>query len=89
MRRAQNVSLGTKVTVTFNEAMDRGEPLSGTIYLSPAPGGTPTVAYDAGTKTATLTPGSVLSPDTLYTVTVVGGASGREGSLRQSAGGDD
>ena len=73
---AQDVSLGTKVTVTFSEAMDRGEHLNGTINLSPAPGGAPTVAYDAGTKTATLTPRSLLSPDTLYTVTVVGGASG-------------
>ena len=37
---AQNVGLGAKVAVTFNEAMDAASLSAATIYLSPAPGGT-------------------------------------------------
>ena len=71
---ATDVSIGTTVTVTFDKAMDTATINTGTITLSPAVSAT--VSYDAASRTATLTPNSVLANATVYTVTVVGGATG-------------
>ncbi|MCW5554415.1 MAG: DUF4082 domain-containing protein, partial [Verrucomicrobiae bacterium] len=73
---AVEVSRNAVVTVTFDEAMDAASLTAGTISLSPAPLGTPTVSYDAGTFTATLHPNSLLAAGTEYTVTVQGGEAG-------------
>ena len=37
---------------------------------------TSTISYNAGTKTATITPSAALANSTVYTVTIKGGASG-------------
>lgn len=69
------VTPDTKVAATFSEAMDAGTLTPSTFTLSS--GGAPvtgTVAYDAPSRTATLTPSSALAPSTTYTATVTTGA---------------
>ncbi len=79
---ATGVSQGTAVTATFSEAMDAAT-ITGT---PPSPSQTfelrnasnvlvqATVTYNAGTRTATLTPSASLAGSTTYTATVKGGA---------------
>ncbi len=67
----------TTVTATFSEAMTASTITSSTVLLKA--GSTSiaaSVAYDAPTFTATLTPTSPLSYSTLYTATVKSGSSG-------------
>jgi hypothetical protein len=74
---AVDVAAGTRVTARFDEAMDAASITPATFSLSR--GGTPVaadVAYDAATRTATLTPQAPLADATSYTATVQGGASG-------------
>ncbi len=74
---AVGVSLGTRVTVTFSEAMDPVTITNG-ITLSNSSGGlvASTVAYNASAFSATLTPNSPLALSTVYTVVVANGATG-------------
>jgi Bacterial Ig-like domain/Bacterial Ig domain len=72
---ATGVSRTTKVTATFNEAMDAATINTNTVQLT-APGGAlvpATMAYAAATRIATLTPSSTLAALTVYTATVRGG----------------
>ena len=75
---ATGVSTGTTVTVTFSEAMNVATMTTSTILLtSPGPVSVPaSVSCNVGCTTATLTPTSVLTTSTVYTATVVSGASG-------------
>jgi hypothetical protein len=76
---ATGVSLTTTVTAVFSEAMDPATITTSTVKLTPQGSGTPvaaTVAYDAQSRTATLTPSSPLGEGLPYTATVVSGASG-------------
>lgn len=71
---ATNISQGSSVTVTFNEAMDASTLNSSTFELRNAGVLVPaTISYSAGTRTASLTPAASLAPLTPYTVTVKGG----------------
>ncbi|GJQ35093.1 MAG: hypothetical protein JETCAE01_11030 [Anaerolineaceae bacterium] len=75
---ATNISLGTTVTATFNEAMDPLTLTSSTFELRDASNNLvpASVSYSSATRTATLTPDSPLSLTATYTARVVGGASG-------------
>ena len=75
---ASGVSQGTTVTATFNEAMGAATITTSNFELRDAGNGlvSATVAYNAGTRTATLTPAASLTGSTPYTATVKGGASG-------------
>jgi hypothetical protein len=79
---ATSVSATTTVTATFSEAMNATTINSNTFTLT-APGNTPvaaSVAYNAASKTAVLTPNIPpnipLAGGTVYTARVVGGAAG-------------
>jgi hypothetical protein len=75
---ANDVGIGTLVTVTFSEAMDAATISASTFELRDT-GGTlvaAAVTYDAATNTATLAPDSTLANTTTYTATVKGGANG-------------
>ena len=73
---ATGVSLGTSVTATFSEAMDAATINGTTFELRNASNAlvSATVTYNAGTKTATLSPSANLAGSTTYTATVKGGA---------------
>ncbi|MEI9808761.1 MAG: Ig-like domain-containing protein [Bacteroidota bacterium] len=75
---ATGVALGTAVSAVFSEAMNATTVTASTVQLRNASATviTAAVAYNAGTKTATLTPSSALAYSTTYTATVKGGASG-------------
>ena len=73
---ATSVNVGTTVTATFSEAMDAAT-ISTTTFELRGAGNTlvpATVAYNAATNTATLTPSSALANGATYTATVKGGA---------------
>jgi hypothetical protein len=75
---ATDVSRTTTVTATFSEAMD-GATIDGARFRLAGPGGAQvpaSVAYNATTRVATLTPTDQLAEATAYTATVVGGANG-------------
>jgi hypothetical protein len=76
---ATGVSLATTVSATFSEAMNAAT-ITATTFVLKNPSGTTvaaTVAYNATTRVATLTPMSPLTGGpTTYTATVVGGTSG-------------
>ncbi len=74
---ATNVAPSTVVTATFSEAMT-ATTITGTTVVLQAGTSTvaATVAYNATTRTATLTPTAALAAATTYTATVLGGASG-------------
>ncbi len=74
---AVGVSRSPTVAVTFSEAMDPAT-IANAITLTSSGGGSvaSTVAYDAATLTATLTPNSLLALATVYTVAVANGATG-------------
>ncbi len=74
---AANVAVGTTVTVTFSEPMNAATINSTTVNVKAASSGAlvgGSIAYDAGTNTATFTPSSPLAFSTGYTVTVTTGA---------------
>ncbi len=75
---ATNVPTNTTVSAIFSEPMDAATINSSTIELRNSSGVqmTATVLYNAGTRTATLTPSSALANSTLYIATIKGGASG-------------
>ncbi len=74
---ATGVSTGAVVTATFSKAMNASTIGTSTFELrNAATLVTATVAYNAATRVATLTPSEALSPSTTYTATVRGGAGG-------------
>jgi hypothetical protein len=75
---ATGVSAGAKVTATFDEPVDPLTVNSGSFALKDAASvGVPAnVAYDAATRTATLTPSAPLQYGKTYTATLKGGATG-------------
>ncbi len=73
---ATSVTLSTTVRVTFSEPMLVSSINGTNITLRPTASATPvsaTVAYEAGTNTAVLTPSAPLTATTNYTVTVTTG----------------
>ena len=72
------IGLGTQVVATFNEPMDATTINTSTVLLlDPSSNSVPaTVTYDNTSWTTTLTPALGLSPLSLYTVIVKGGAGG-------------
>ena len=75
---ATGVSLAGAPAATFSEAMNAATITTSTMVLrNPSnvivPG---TVSYNPNTKVATLTPTSLLTASTTYTVTIAGGSSG-------------
>lgn len=72
---ALNVTTGSNVMVTFNEAIDPTSIGPGTLELRDASSllVPATVSFNAATRTATLNPGSDLDEAASYTVTVRGG----------------
>ena len=75
---ATNVAATTTVTATFSEALNASTVTTTTFTLQ-GPGATPVpaaVAYNSGTRVATLTPSAALTLGTQYMATVVGGAGG-------------
>ena len=73
---ASDVGAGAVVTATFNEAMDTATLTSQTFELLDAGNRLvpASVSYNAGSRTATLTPSVPLDPSTTYTATLKGGA---------------
>ncbi|WP_426244008.1 DUF4082 domain-containing protein [Nocardioides sp. LHG3406-4] len=76
---AMSVPLGTTATAAFDEPVDPG---SITFELRSPTGAvvTSTTTYNAGTRTATLTPSTALAPSTTYTATL-GGARDPSGNV--------
>jgi len=75
---AVNVNVGAPVKATFDEPLDAATVTTSTFTVT-GPGGVAvpaTVAYDAVSATATLTPTQALTFGTTYTATLVGGTSG-------------
>ena len=74
---AAGVLRGSNVKATFSEAMNQGTIMGATFTLR---AGTKSVAavvsYNATTRQATLNPSASLAPNTTYTATVRGGATG-------------
>ena len=75
---ASNVPVNTAVSVTFNESVDPSTVTAANFELRNAANAlVPTnVSYNAGTRTATLTPAALLSGTTTFTATLRGGATG-------------
>ncbi len=73
---ATGVASTTTVTATFNEALDGTTINTSTFQLRDAANAlvSATVSYNATNRTATLTPGAVLTAGATYTATVIGGA---------------
>ena len=73
---ATGVALNSTVTVTFSEDMDPATITGGTFELRDGANNlvAATVTYDVPSRTATLTPTSPMVDGTLYTATVLGGA---------------
>ncbi|HEX5474874.1 MAG TPA: N,N-dimethylformamidase beta subunit family domain-containing protein [Vicinamibacterales bacterium] len=72
---ATGVAASTLVTATFNESVDASTVNTNTFDLRAGSTLVPaTVAYDAGSRTATLHPSTALNASTQYTATVHGGA---------------
>ncbi|HEX9091520.1 MAG TPA: Ig-like domain-containing protein, partial [Anaerolineales bacterium] len=68
---ASNVNLYRPLTATFSHSMDPGTIDTSSFTLTESAGGVSgVVSYDAGTKTASLTPTSILSENALYTATL-------------------
>jgi hypothetical protein len=73
---AAQVSVGTSVSATFNEAISPAS-VTGTSFVVRDGNGTAVPAtVSAAGSTATLQPSSALAPSTTYTATLVGGANG-------------
>ena len=84
---ATDVGLSQVVTATFDEAMDGTSLTSATFTLTLAGGSAiaATVSYDGPSQTASLTPSAALSPETVYSASVVG-ATDEAGNAVLSAG---
>lgn len=74
LNSATNVSIGTTVTAIFSEAMTAITTATMELRNPATTLITSTVSYNAGTKTATLTPNSSLANNTVYTAKVLTGA---------------
>src|SRR5215204_1884849 len=72
------LSTNATVTATFEEAMDAATIISSTFELRDASDNpvSANLTYDAASKTATLTPNSLLDNSSTYTATVKGGDNG-------------
>jgi hypothetical protein len=77
-----DVPIDSVISVTFSENMDAATIDSNTLHLDN--GATCSVSYDAGTRTATLTPLADLNEDTTYTVTVTTGVQDMAGNPLQA-----
>ncbi|HEY9827621.1 MAG TPA: N,N-dimethylformamidase beta subunit family domain-containing protein, partial [Stenomitos sp.] len=75
---ATGVSVATTIKAVFSEAMDASTINTITMQLKTSSGVVvpSTVTYDSASRTATLTPTNPLAASTVYSATVVGGASG-------------
>jgi cytochrome c peroxidase len=75
---ATNVSRTSVVSASFSEALNAATVTASTVQLRDAANAVvaATVSYDSATRVAALTPSSALAPGSVYTATVVGGASG-------------
>ena len=75
---ATGVALDISAAATFSEGIDVSTLNSGTLELRDASNSlvVTSASYDAGTRTVTMTPSAALSPDAVYTATIIGGASG-------------
>ena len=73
---ATGVSAGASVTATFSEAVQATTVNGSTVELRDVSNAVvaATVSYDAGTRTATLTPGAPLASNAAYTTRIHGGA---------------
>lgn len=73
---ATNISIGTSVTVAFNEAIDPATINSTTFELRNSTNAlvAASYTYNEATRTAVLTPNASLATNTTYTVTLKGGA---------------
>jgi subtilase family serine protease len=84
---ATNVSTGTSITATFDQAMV-GTSINGTTFKLTGPGNTSvsgTVSYNANTNTASFQPAASLASGTTFTATITTGATGSNGlSLSQN-----
>jgi hypothetical protein len=81
MDGATGVSTTITPTATFSRPMEAGTLESSSFTLTPD-GGSPvaaSVSYDAGTRTATLTPAAALSPETDYTASLEGTVAAADG----------
>lgn len=75
---ATNVGFDAALSATFSEAMNVGS-ISGATFRLRAPNGTivaSSVIYDAGARTAILTPNAPLAASATYTATITGGPGG-------------
>jgi len=80
---ASGVAATSNVVVTFSEPMIAGTVNTSTYTVTPTSGGAPIAAgvvYNAGPRTATLTPSAALSYSTSYTVNVTSGATDAAGN---------
>ena len=75
---ATGVAVSTTVSAIFSEAMNASTVSATTIQLRNASNAVvaATVAYNATTRTVTLTPSATLANSTIYTATITGGAAG-------------
>src|SRR5262249_34735115 len=75
---ATGVATGTTVRVTFSEPLAAATVSGSTVELRTSSQVTVagSVAYEASTRTATLTPNAALAPASTYTVSVRGGSGG-------------
>jgi hypothetical protein len=84
---ATNVDPGTTVTATFGSDMDAAT-ITGTTFTLETAGGTTvpaSVSYDAGTRTATLTPSAALSGGASYTARLSTGIRSDDGTTLPAA----
>jgi hypothetical protein len=77
-----DVPVDSVISVTFSENMDTATIDSNNLHLDN--GASCSVSYDAGTRTATLTPLADLNEDTTYTVTVTTGVQDMAGNSLQA-----
>ena len=77
-----DVPVDSVILVTFSENMDAATIDSNNLHLDN--GASCSVSYDAGTRTATLTPLADLDEDTTYTITVTTGAKDMAGNALQA-----
>ena len=84
---ATNVGVSTAVTATFSRDMDPASITATTFTLSPTAGTAvaATVAYDAATLTATLSPSAPLTNSTGYTARLTTGVRAADGTALASA----
>lgn len=75
---SSNISTLTNATATFNEAMNASTINGGTAEIRDPSNNliAASVTYDAGTRTVTITPVSILASGTTFTARIVGGSSG-------------